>query len=124
MTLIKGFIYSYDLVLEAIYQPLLDIYETCDDIIVAIDLPGVNINDILIKVFEDLLIIEGMKREPDKGNKLRYICMERNFGGFRRMIRLPVPVNSAGGRAVYSEGVLKLIFPKIKERLIKIKIER
>lgn len=123
MVLLKNLIYTYDAVLETVYQPLLDLYETKEEIVVEIDLPGIGTDDVLVKVFEDLLIIEGIKREVEEERKIRYICMERNFESFRRMIRLPVAVNSTAGKAVYSEGVLKLTFPKIKEKVFKIKIE-
>jgi HSP20 family protein len=102
--------------------PLMDLYETDDDLVLEIDLPGINRDDILIKVCEDVMIIEGIKREIQEEKKFRYICMERSFESFRRMIRIPVPVNPAAGRAEYSGGVITVTLPKIKERVIKIKI--
>jgi len=103
--------------------PLVDVYETEDNLVLEMDLPGIDPEDVLIKVYEDVIIIEGIKREGRKEKKLRYICMERSFESFRRMIRIPVPVNAVAGRAWYNHGVITLTFPKIKERVIKIKIE-
>lgn len=121
--MIKGLIYTYDIRVEVV-EPLLDLYETDENLVIEIDLPGINPEDILIKIFEDIVIIEGIKREIEREKRLRYLCMERNFDSFRRIIRLPVMVNSTAGRALYSEGVLRLTLPKIKEKVFKIKIEK
>jgi HSP20 family protein len=103
--------------------PLVDVYETDDNLVLEMDLPGIDPEDVLIKVCEDVIIIEGIKRERLKEKRLKYICMERSFENFRRLIKIPVPVNAVAGRAWYNHGVITLTFPKIKERVIKIKIE-
>jgi HSP20 family protein len=104
--------------------PLMDLYEMEDNLIFDIDLPGVNPDDVLIKVYCDIVIIEGIKRQGWEERGVRYICMERNFESFRRIIKIPVPVNTAAGRAFYRDGVLTLRFPKVPDRVIKIKIEK
>jgi HSP20 family protein len=104
--------------------PLMDLYEMEDSLIFDIDLPGVNPDDVLIKVYGDIVIIEGIKRESKEERRLRYICMERSFESFRRIIKIPVPVDTTAGRAWYREGVLTLRFPKVPDRVIKIKIEK
>ena len=106
------------------YLPLLDLYETDDSLILEMDLPGINPEDVLIKVYKDLLIIEGIKRKTPEEKGFRYLCMERRFESFRRMVKIPIPVNSAGGKATYTDGVVIVTFPKINDRVIKIKIEK
>jgi HSP20 family protein len=103
--------------------PLVDVYETDDKLVLEMDLPGIDPEDVLIKVYEDAIIIEGIKREARKEKRLRYICMERSFESFRRMIRIPVPVNAVEGKAWYEHGVITVTFPRIKEGVVKIKIE-
>ncbi len=103
--------------------PLMDVYETSEDIVLEMDLPGIDPKDVLIKVYEDVIIVEGVKREGHREKKLRYICMERNFESFRRIIKVPVPVDAAAGKAWYDHGVITVTFPKLKERVIKISIE-
>jgi HSP20 family molecular chaperone IbpA len=49
--------------------------------------------------------------------------MERKFSSFRRMLKIPTPVNTVAGKASYSEGVVILRFPKIRNKVIKIRIE-
>jgi HSP20 family protein len=103
--------------------PLVDVYETGDNLVVEMDLPGIDPADVLIKVYEDVIIIEGIRREERREQRLRYICMERSFESFRRLIKMPVPVNAEGGKAWYDHGVITLMLPKIKEKVVKIKIE-
>jgi HSP20 family protein len=124
MPFLRSLIYSYDVLLEAVNQPLLDLYETDDNIVIEMDLPGINPEDVLIKVFDEVVVIEGIKRATEEERRVRYICMERNFESFRRILRLPVSVDSMAGRAVYSDGVIKLTLPKVREKVYKIKIEK
>lgn len=104
--------------------PLIDLYETGDNLVLEIDLPGIDPENVLIKVYQDVIIIQGVKKERSEGKRYRYACMERSFESFRRIIRVPVPINPAAGRAVYNDGVVRVTLPKIRERVIKIKIEK
>lgn len=107
-------------------EPLVDLYETDDDLVFEVDLPGVDPEEMLIKAVDDMLIIEGIKsHEADEGNRKRsYLCMERNRDSFRRVVQLPLRVNIHEGRAVYSHGVVTIAFPKFKEKVVKIKVGR
>ncbi|MHB8173289.1 MAG: Hsp20/alpha crystallin family protein [Nitrospirota bacterium] len=108
--------------------PLLDLYETKESVVVEADLPGIDPSEIGLCIFHGFLTIEGNKSERlGESEKVNYLCMERSFEPFRRIIRITVPINPKEGRAVYARGVLTVTFPKIKEKRgepIKIKIER
>jgi len=112
---------------ETYREPLIDLYETDDELIFKIDIPGIDISNISLKVYEDLLIIEGLWL-AGKGeyfaDGLKYLCMERNIKTVRRVLKIPIPVNTVGGTAFYENGVVTIKFPKLKDKLIKIKIER
>ncbi len=108
-------------------EPLIDLYETEDDLIFKIDIPGIDVRNIFLKVYEDLLIIEGLLltiKEDCHEERLKYLCMERNLKTVRRVIRIPIPVNTVAGTAFYENGVVTIKFPKLKDKLIKIKIEK
>lgn len=110
---------------ETTEEPFMDLYETGDDLVCEVDLPGINPETILIKVFEDTLIIEGVKSEShNKMRDQRYLCLERYLDSFRRIVKIPVSVHLKDGRAYYRDGVVRIIFPKIKEKVFKIKIEK
>ena len=105
------------------YQPSVDLYEADDSLVFEIDLPGIGPDDVLIKVYDDTVIIEGVKRERREGKRLKYLCVERKFNSFRRILKIPVPVDSMAGKASYHEGVITLKFPKLRDQVVEIKIE-
>lgn len=106
------------------FQALLDLYETEDELVVEMDVPGISQKDIVINVFDDMLVVEGARRKEYEGKRLKYICLERNFESFRRVVRIPVHVDCMNAKASYNEGVLKITFPKLGGKVIKIKIEK
>lgn len=101
--------------------PPVDIYETEDFLIVDVDLPGIKPEEILIKVLDDLLILEGIRQGINQEG-LRFICMERSRESFRKVIRLPIEIESERGKASYNNGVITIIFPKVKSRVVKLKL--
>ncbi len=108
-------------------EPLIDLYETDNDLIFKIDIPGIDIRNISVKVYEDLLIIEGLllvSKEDCSDEGLKYLCMERNIKTVRRVLKIPIPVNTVAASAFYENGVVTIKFPKLKDKLIKIKIEK
>ncbi len=108
-------LYPCDETTEAI--PFLDLYETDEELILEMDLPGIDPEDVLIKVFEDIIIIEGIRRGASEKKGFKYICMERSFGSFRRIVNIPIPVRTVEGKASYNDGVMSLAFPKLNGTL-------
>ncbi|MBF0567985.1 Hsp20/alpha crystallin family protein [Candidatus Magnetominusculus dajiuhuensis] len=105
----------------AIPLPPMDIYETADALVFEIDLPGVDIDDMSLKVYDDIVVIEGIRSKLSTDN-CRFLCMERTHETFRRMIKLPIRVNTSSAAAVYKDGVITLKFPKIKDRVFQIRV--
>jgi HSP20 family protein len=105
-------------------MPLMDIYETEDLLVFEIDAPGIILEEVNVRVCDDLVVIEGDKRKATRTEGSRFFCMERCYEHFKRMVKLPIRVNVATGRAVYSKGVIRLTFEKIKDRVVQITIER
>ena len=109
---------------ESSVWPLVDIYETGNELIFEIDLPGMEPDDVSIRVYGDMLIIEGIRNDAGREPGLRYICMERGIRGFRRVIKFPVPVNVSSSEAFYSRGVISIRFPKRERKAVTITIKR
>jgi HSP20 family molecular chaperone IbpA len=113
---------------QACSGPLIDLYETEGELVCEIDVPGADLSRLSIRVYEDLLLIES-PGFPDSDEEMyaggfKYLCVERSPKGFRRVIKLPVLVNTLAAAASYSDGVLKVRFPKLKGKLIRISIEK
>lgn len=100
-------------------RPQMDVYETCHDIIVEFDLPGLSLENISLKVSGLTLILDACK--PREQNEGKFICVERSHGRFHHAVHIPGNVDPTAIRAEYRRGVLRVICPKSSERLIPIK---
>jgi HSP20 family protein len=107
-----------------LWAPVLDMWETKDDLVLAVDLPGVREKDVAVSITGDLLTIRGERRvENDKDQGALHV--ERAYGAFERAVQLPMPVQADKVKATYRDGVLEITLPKveaIKPREIKIDI--
>jgi HSP20 family protein len=98
------------------HLPFLDSYETEDEYVIEVELPGFDRRDISLNICCNTLVIEGLKREEPKGKKLHYICLERCFGRFCRAVEIPPAFDSKGVKARYDKGLLSVAFPRLKEK--------
>jgi len=109
---------------EKEWRPPIDIAETERELVVNVEIPGVEIDDLNLSLSEDTLHIQGEKKPESKEEG--YHHAERSYGSFSRSIRLHVDVQRHKISASYKNGVLTIILPKsekIKKKEIKIKIE-
>ena len=97
-------------------QPPMDIFEDEAGIHVEVEVPGMARNELTIRLDRDRLSIEGYKYGHGDRDCLRYLCVEREFGVFRRIVEIPVSVDASGVRAVLVDGVLKVKLPVVTER--------
>lgn len=94
------------------YAPAMDMVETDQDIVVTVDVPGMEAKDIHVTVRENLLILRGEKRIEKERKDEKTYRLERTFGAFTRHIALPVPVDAKVVNAAVHNGVLKVTLPK------------
>lgn len=108
--------------------PLLDIYETATELVIESDIPGIDPDDVEVSILGSTVTVEGVKRESlAETEKINYLCMERSFEGFRRIIKLTVPINPKDATASYVRGVLTVRLPKIQDKrgvVVKVKVDR
>jgi HSP20 family protein len=97
------------------WAPLVDIYETENELVIKADLPDLQEKDIDVRVESNMLTIRG-ERKFEKGvNEDNYLRVERAYGSFMRSFSLPNTVNSENIRAEYRNGVLSLHMAKREE---------
>lgn len=94
----------------------LDVHEDDNAYTVITELPGVQAENIQVKLDGDMLVIEGEipERKVQKEGE-RALMQERHYGHYSRRIRLPQPVRSDQIEATYENGVLTLKLPKAEE---------
>ncbi len=101
-----------------------DIWMNDREVVVTLEVPGMDKEDFDIRVVDGYLVIRGTKqirREQGAGDYYRIECA---YGEFERAIPLPVEVDEAGAKASYRKGVLKVRLPKHSRQLPRhIKVE-
>lgn len=101
--------------LEGYREPLTDVWETEDAVMVTVELPGVNKEDINLNVKGNFLEVKVEKKEEKKEKKEGFRRFERRYQGFYRLIRLPAKVNPQKTEATYNNGILEIKLPKVEE---------
>jgi HSP20 family protein len=98
----------------AAWTPALDVIETPQEIVVMVEVPGVDPASIDLSVTGNVLSLRGEKpvgELPEGSASVR----ERQFGGFHRQVSLPGEVNFESIQAEARNGVLKVRLPKQEE---------
>ncbi len=101
------------------WGPAVDISETEKEISVRVEVPGVDPNDLDLRVSGDVLVIAGEKKEESEENKKGYHHVERRFGSFHRTLRLPTEVDPEKVEAEFRNGVLTVRLGKTAKSVAK-----
>jgi HSP20 family protein len=97
---------------RGIWSPPVDILEKEGEVILKMDLPEMNQNEIEIKVEENTLIIQGERKFIKESSDTSYLQIERPFGTFQRTFALPRGIDQEKIKAGYKDGVLRVALPK------------
>lgn len=105
-------------------EPLIDVFEDENHVIVTAEIPGVDKEDIKLNVTEDGLEIRAEKRKERKEETEKSRRLERTYTGFYRYIELPVEVIPEKATATYKNGILEVKIPKTeKKKGVQIKVQ-
>ncbi len=97
------------------YSPTLDVSETDKNVVVNVELPGMDEKDIELSLTDNHLMIRGEKREEKEEKRKGYYRTERSFGEFSRVIPVPTGVDTNKVSAVFKKGLLSITLPKTEE---------
>ncbi len=89
-----------------------DVTEHDDRVVVELEVPGLNREDIDVTVEDNRLLVTGTKRFESEREEGSLRITERAFGSFQRVIPMPEKVTAEGAQAKYKRGVLTLTVPK------------
>jgi len=113
--------------LDESWVPCVDISEKGNEVIVAVEIPGVAQKDITILLHSNRLEIKGVKREKRSQSNIKYHRLEREYGTFRRFVFLPSAVVPERSRALLENGILTIILKKFrrkKEKEVVLKVQK
>jgi HSP20 family protein len=104
--------------------PVLDVYQTPNEVVVKAALPGLKPQDVNIDITGDTLTIKGETKAEHEIKREDYLYQERRYGAFSRSVVLPTGLKPDKAEAVLEDGVLTLTIPKaeeVKPKTIKVK---
>jgi HSP20 family protein len=108
------------------WMPPVDIYETEDNLVLKAELPGINPNDVEVRVEDNTLFLKGERKFEKEVKEENLHRVERSYGGFSRTFALPSSINAEKVQAEYKDGILTLTMPKREEakpKTIKINVQ-
>jgi HSP20 family protein len=109
------------------FSPAMDIYEKGKDLIVEMQLPGIDADKVDVSVENDVLTVQGKSEKKSEVEEKNYYRKEIHQGGFYRSISLPAHVVGDKAKASYDEGVLKISIPKkeeVKGKKVKVEVKK
>jgi HSP20 family protein len=98
------------------WYPSVDIHETDEAIVIQAELPGLEKEDIVIEIKENILTLKGERTEDRETKEENYYRQERRSGKFHRSFTLPAVIDPGNAVAKYKAGVLEVKIPKTEEQ--------
>jgi HSP20 family protein len=92
--------------------PAADAYETDEEFIVELEVPGFEEKELVLEVSDHMLAIKGERAEEKEREDTTYRLHERLEKSFERRFRLPVEVDTKALKADFKKGVLAVHAPK------------
>ena len=90
------------------WVPALDAWETEDEIVYAVDLPGISEEEISIELADGALTITAQRERAREESDERFYRYERRYGTFSRTVGVPQGVTESDISADYKSGVLEV----------------
>jgi HSP20 family protein len=97
------------------WTPRTDVKETKDTLTITAEIPGLEAKDVDVSISGDMLTIKGEKKQEKEEKDEYHHVVERSYGAFSRMVRLPAPVAADKIKASFKNGVLTVSLPKTEE---------
>ena len=102
------------------WEPVCDVYQTPDEVVVTVELPGMMRDDVDVTVTVNTVTVAG--RRPPISLPARSIVHlhQRRFGAFKRSLALPAAVDAERSSATMADGVLTITLPHRRARQVPI----
>ena len=97
------------------YAPPVDIYEDEHNIVLKLEVPGIDEKDIDVRIEGNTLTVHGERKIEKEEKEENFRRVERQYGEFTRSFTLPSSVDAGQVTAHYDKGVLKINLAKKAE---------
>ena len=95
--------------------PAVDLRERDGTFDITVELPGIDPDEIEVKLTDGMLTIRGEKKEETEKDEADYHLSERRYGSFQRSFSLPDSVDAEKIEAAFANGVLTVTLPKTEK---------
>lgn len=109
---------------QSVRVPQIDVIDRDKDIMIRVELPGVEKKDLEISVSDSTLVIKGAVSREIKEQKKDYFRCEIAQGNFSRSLSIPSSVDSSKINATLKDGILEIILTKhenMQRRTVEVK---
>tara|TARA_B100000575_G_scaffold6778_1_gene5031 strand:- start:466 stop:894 length:429 start_codon:yes stop_codon:yes gene_type:complete len=102
--------------------PAVNTIEKENQYLLEIAVPGMDKKDFEIEIENDLMSVSSIsKKENEVKDGLNYNRQEFSYNSFHRTFSLPKEVDKSKIMAIYTNGILTITIPKLKEEISKSK---
>jgi HSP20 family protein len=106
--------YFDDFSLAPPHLPAVDAYETEEELVVELEVPGFDVGDLDVAITDHSVTVTGDRKDEAEAPERTSRLHERLEAHFERRFALPLETDSAKLTAEYGKGVLTLHVPKLK----------
>ena len=110
---------SFERDIDYTWTPRVDVHETEKEVLIDVEVPGLEKKDIKVEVKDNTLTISGERKSERKTESTQCCRVERHYGRFERTFGLPDTVRRDKVNAEYKNGVLTLSLPKTEKAIPK-----
>lgn len=97
------------------WMPPVDIAETDSEYAIAIELPGLEREQVSVVVEDGVLAVSGERTFESEHRERKVHRVERAYGSFQRSFRIPEDADASTVSAAFRNGVLAITLPKTPE---------
>lgn len=94
--------------------PRADVYARRDAVVIRVETPGVEHDQLKVLIAEDECIVRGERALPTDESALRPLGLESPHGTFERRFPLPLHAEPAKLTAKYTDGILEVTIPLLE----------
>ena len=97
---------------QKFWQPNTDIYETSSEVVIRLELAGVEREDIMIKMKNGFLLISGIRKDYRPDCNTCYHQLGIHYGKFEQKIPIPEQLEHNEVSALLQQGILEIKISK------------
>jgi HSP20 family protein len=94
-----------------IWMPEVEVLQRNRELVIRVDLPGLNKDDVAVEVTDEAVIIQGERKWAHEEERAGVYRSERSYGSFSRVVPLPDGAVAEQAKATFKSGVLEVTMP-------------